>query len=92
MIKGIINIEFFLSPVVKSPNFQCRAFRLDPSLAGELTSHMSCCTDKRLKKKKSKLRVSSKDFSDGSVVKNPPSSAEDTGFDIWSRKIPHALE
>ena len=45
----------------------------------------------KIKKEKSKLRVSSNDFPDGSVVKNPPSSAEDTGFDIWSRKIPHAM-
>jgi len=30
------------------------------------------------------------DFPGGPVVKNPPANAGDTGFDPWSRKIPHA--
>ena len=29
-------------------------------------------------------------FPGGPMVKNPPRNARDTGFDPWSRKIPHA--
>ena len=32
------------------------------------------------------------DFPGGAVVKSPPANAGDTGFDPWSRKIPHAVE
>ena len=32
MIKGIINVEFPLSPVVKSPNFHCREHQFNPWL------------------------------------------------------------
>ena len=45
-----------------------------------------------------KISISKKlleDFSGGPVVKNPPDNAEDTGWilgDLWSGKIPHALE
>ena len=28
------------------------------------------------------------DFLGGSVVKNPPAKQEETGFDLWVRKIP----
>ena len=31
-------------------------------------------------------------FPGGSVVKNPPANAGDTGFDPWARKFPYALE
>ena len=33
-----------------------------------------------------------RDFPGGSVVKNPPANAGDTGLIPWSRKIPHATQ
>ena len=33
-----------------------------------------------------------KDFPGGTVVKNLPANAGDTGFEPWSGKIPHAAE
>ena len=33
-----------------------------------------------------------RDFPGGTVVKNPPANAGDTGLSPWSGKIPHAVE
>ena len=43
-----------------------------------------------------KIKLNSKSqwqgFPGGSVVTNPPANAGGHGFDLWSRKIPHAVE
>ena len=39
-----------------------------------------------------KIFSHSRDVPGSPVVKNPPSSAGERGFDPWSRKIPHAME
>ena len=43
-------------------------------------------------KRKKKKNVLLRDFLSGTVGKNPPGNAGDTGYDPWSRKIPHATE